>query len=190
MKKIGILGGTFNPPHIGHLIIANEVLDTLHLDEIRFMPNYVPPHKEKSGEVSPNDRLAMLERALGNHPSFSIERLEIERKGTSYTYDSMKLLIEKEPEALFYFIIGADMIEYLPKWYRIDELHELVHFVGVNRPGYNIESDYPIIMVDVPQMFISSSTIRRKLRTGRTVRYLIPDSVVNYIKGNDLYESK
>ena len=90
----------------------------------------------------------------------------------------------------FYFIIGADMIEYLPKWYRIDELLELVHFVGVNRPGYNVETDYPIIMVDVPQMFISSSTIRRKLRTGRTVRYLIPDSVVNYIKGNDLYESK
>ena len=74
----------------------------------------------------------------------------------------------------FYFIIGADMIEYLPKWYRIDELLELVHFVGVKRPGYNIETDYPIIMVDVPQMFISSSTIRRKLRTGRTVRYLIP----------------
>lgn len=190
MKKIGILGGTFNPPHIGHLIIANEVLDALNLDEIRFMPNYVPPHKEKSGEVSAFDRLAMLERAVSEHPCFSLERMEIERKGTSYTYDTMKLLIEKEPEASFYFIIGADMVEYLPKWYRIDELFKLVHFVGVNRPGYNIETDYPIIKVDVPQMFISSSTIRRKLRTGKTVRYLIPDPVVNYIKGNDLYEPK
>lgn len=190
MKKIGILGGTFNPPHIGHLIIANEVLDALHLDEIRFLPNYDPPHKEKSGEVSAYDRLAMLERALDEHPSFVLEKLEIERKGTSFTYDTMKLLIEKEPEASFYFIIGADMVEYLPKWHRIDELLELVHFVGVNRPGFNIETDYPITIVDVPQMFISSSTIRRKLRTGRTVRYLIPDQVVNYIKGNHLYESK
>lgn len=190
MKKIGILGGTFNPPHIGHLIIANEVLDALNLDEIRFMPNYVPPHKEQSGEVTADDRLAMLECALTDHPLFFLETIEIERKGTSYTYDTMKLLIEKEPDASFYFIIGADMIEYLPKWHQIDELIELVHFVGVNRPGYNVETDYPIIMVDVPQMYISSSTIRRKLRTGRTVRYLIPDPVVNYIKGNDLYESK
>lgn len=190
MKKIGILGGTFNPPHIGHLIIANEVLDTLNLDEVRFMPNFVPPHKESSEEVSAKDRLAMLERALSEHPSFSLEKLEIERQGISYTYDSMKYLTEKEPDASFYFIIGADMIEYLPNWYRIDDLLKLVHFVGVNRPGFTIKTPYPIIMVDVPEMYISSSTIRRKLRTGRTVKYLIPDSVVNYIKGNDLYESK
>lgn len=190
MKKIGILGGTFNPPHIGHLIIANEVLDALHLDEIRFLPNYVPPHKEQSGDVSASDRLAMLERALGDHPAFVLETVEMERKGTSYTYDTMKGLTEHEPEASFYFIIGADMIEYLPNWYRIDELLRLVHFVGVNRPGYRIETDYPITIVDVPDMFISSSTLRRKLRTGRTVRYLIPDPVVNYIKRNDLYESK
>ena len=110
MKKIGILGGTFNPPHIGHLIIANEVLDVLNLDEIRFMPNYVPPHKERSGEVTADDRLAMLERALGDHPSFLLEKIEIERKGTSYTYDTMKLLIEKEPDAivLFYYWCGYD----------------------------------------------------------------------------------
>src|SRR6476619_1163333 len=104
----------------------------------------------------------MLEQALYDNPSFFLEKIELERKGISYTYDTMKLLTEKEPEASFYFIIGADMIEYLPKWYRIDELLELVHFVGVNRPGYNIETDYPLITVDVPQMFISSSTIRQK----------------------------
>jgi len=190
MKKIGILGGTFNPPHIGHLIIANEVLDALELDEIRFMPNYVPPHKEQTEEVTAYDRLAMLERALYDHPSFIIEGVEIDRKGTSYTFDTMKLLTEQEPDASFYFIIGADMIEYLPKWHRIDELLQLVHFVGVKRPNYSEETEYPIIMVDVPQMFISSSVIRRKLRTGKTVKYLIPDSVVNYIKGNGLYESK
>src|SRR6476620_8391145 len=96
MKKIGILGGTFNPPHIGHLIIANEVLDALSLDEIRYMPNYVPPHKEGSGEVTAYDRMAMLEQALREHPCFYIEKSEMERKGTSYTYDSMKMLVEKE----------------------------------------------------------------------------------------------
>ncbi|WP_230303724.1 nicotinate-nicotinamide nucleotide adenylyltransferase, partial [Peribacillus simplex] len=92
MKKIGILGGTFNPPHIGHLIIANEVLDALELDEIRFMPNHVPPHKEKSEEVTDMDRLAMLENAIAGNSSFYIEGIEIERKGTSYTYDTIKLL--------------------------------------------------------------------------------------------------
>ncbi|CAK6476099.1 nicotinate-nucleotide adenylyltransferase [Peribacillus castrilensis] len=189
MKKIGILGGTFNPPHIGHLIIANEVLDALELDEIRFMPNHVPPHKEKSEEVTDMDRLAMLENAIAGNPSFYIEGIEIERKGTSYTYDTIKLLKELEPANEFYFIIGADMIEYLPNWHRIDELVHMVNFVGVKRPGYNENTVYPITMVKVPQMFISSSMIRRKLRTGKTVKYLIADPVVKYIKGNGLYES-
>ncbi|WP_110926946.1 nicotinate-nucleotide adenylyltransferase [Bacillus massiliglaciei] len=189
MRKIGILGGTFNPPHIGHLIIANEVLDALSLDEVRFMPNHTPPHKEKTGDVSDLDRLTMLEQALDGHPSFFIEDIELERKGTSYTYDTIKLLMERESDVEYYFIIGADMIEYLPKWHRIEELAELIQFVGVKRPGYKDETEYPIIMVDVPQMFISSSMIRRKLRTGKTVKYLIPDPVVRYIKENDLYES-
>lgn len=189
MKKIGILGGTFNPPHIGHLIIANEVLDALELDEVRFMPNHVPPHKEKTEEVTDLDRMAMLEDAIAGHPSFYIEGIEIERKGTSYTHDTIKLLKEREPNSEFFFIIGADMIEYLPNWHRIDELVELVQFVGVKRPGYNEKTEYPITMVQVPQMFISSSMIRRKLRTGKTVKYLLADSVAKYIKGNDLYES-
>lgn len=189
MKKVGILGGTFNPPHIGHLIIANEVLDALELDEVRFMPNHVPPHKEKSEEVTDLDRLSMLKHAVAGHSCFYIEDIEIERKGTSYTYDTIKQLKELEPDSEFYFIIGADMIEYLPNWHRIDELVGMVHFVGVKRPGYNEETEYPITMVQVPQMFISSSLIRRKLRTGKTVKYLLADSVVEYIKGNGLYES-
>lgn len=189
MKRIGILGGTFNPPHIGHLIIANEVLEALELDQVRFLPNYTPPHKEQTEEVSAMNRLTMLEHALSDHPLLVVETIEMERKGISYTYETLKLMKEREPDVQFYFIIGADMIEYLPNWHRIDELMELVQFVGVKRPGYNEDSHYPIKMVDVPQMFISSSTVRRKLRSGKTVKYLIPDRVVEYIKENRLYES-
>ncbi|WP_419884210.1 nicotinate-nucleotide adenylyltransferase [Peribacillus sp. B-H-3] len=189
MKKIGILGGTFDPPHISHLIVANEVLHALSLDEVRFMPNHIPPHKVKTHEVSDEDRLSMLHHAISGNPFFSVEEIEMKRKGTSYTYDTIKLLIEKEPECEFYFIIGGDMIEYLPKWHRIRELLEMVTFVGVKRPGYSEATSYPVTMVEIPQMFISSSLIRGKIKKGSPIQYLLPDSVVSYIKENGLYES-
>jgi nicotinate-nucleotide adenylyltransferase len=189
MKKIGILGGTFDPPHIGHLVVGNEVLDALGLDEIRFMPNHMPPHKKKTTSVTDADRLAMLTFAIEGNDFFSIETIEIERKGTSYTYDTMRLLKEREPGCEFYFIIGADMIEYLPKWHKIDELMQLVKFVGVKRPTYSESTDYPVTMVDIPEMFISSSMIREKIKKGRTVKYLLPEKVITYIEENHLYES-
>ena len=137
MTKIGILGGTFDPPHYGHLLIANEVLSELNLDEIWFMPNQEPPHKQKSESVENSDRLRMLELAIMENPAFKIEKLELERFGPSYTVDTMKILNERFPDHQFFFIIGADMIEYLPKWHKIDELIKLVQFVGVERPTYS-----------------------------------------------------
>ncbi|WP_071395838.1 nicotinate-nucleotide adenylyltransferase [Bacillus tuaregi] len=188
MKKIGILGGTFNPPHLGHLIIANEVQIQLEFDEIWFMPNQEPPHKETLNGVSGQHRAEMIRRAIANNPKFKLQLIELERPGRSYTYDTMKLLTEKNDDR-FYFIIGADMIEYLPNWYKIEELVQLVTFVGVNRPEYDKQSDYPIIYVDVPNIEISSLMIRNRIKNGKNARYFIPDSVMEYIEENRLYET-
>ncbi|MEH7178825.1 nicotinate-nucleotide adenylyltransferase [Neobacillus vireti] len=187
MTKVGILGGTFDPPHYGHLLIANEVLSELNLDEIWFMPNQEPPHKQKSESVENIDRLQMLELSIEGNPAFKIEKIELERLGPSFTVDTMKILNERFPEHQFYFIIGADMIEYLPKWHMIDELIELVQFVGVERPKYSSETEYPITYVDIPAFEVSSSMIRKRVEQGRSVRYLLPDRVIDFIRENHLY---
>lgn len=187
MKKIGIVGGTFDPPHQGHLLIANEALHGLSLDEIWFLPNQEPPHKQKSDSVNNEDRLKMLELATRDEPLFKIEKVELERPGPSYTYDTIKILTERHPNVRFYFIIGADMIEYLPKWYKIDELVNLITFVGVNRHNYNTSTEYPIIHIEIPEFQVSSSLIRKRLKEGKTVRYLVPDTVIDYLKEKNLY---
>ncbi|MBU8879466.1 nicotinate-nucleotide adenylyltransferase [Bacillus sp. FJAT-29790] len=187
MKKIGILGGTFDPPHLGHLIIANEVLNTMSLDEIWFMPNQEPPHKKKSNAIDDEDRVNLLKLAIQGHPNFKIELIELKRKGPSYSYETMKILKETHLDKQFYFIIGADMIEYLPKWYNIDELFDIVQFIGVRRPSYSHQSPYPILYAEVPEINISSSLIRSRLKEGKTVRYIVPDSVRSYIKEKNLY---
>ncbi len=188
MKKVGILGGTFDPVHTGHLIIADQVLSILDLDEIRFMPNGRPPHKIKETNSTNEDRLNMLQLAISDHPRFRIETIELNRDGKSYTYDTMVLLKQREPDTDFYFIIGADMVDYLPHWYRVDDLISLVQFVGVNRPGYQGKTDYPIVMIDIPMIHISSSMIREKIKKRESIRYLVPDKVLEYVKEHQLYE--
>lgn len=187
MKKVGILGGTFNPPHQGHLIIANEVCHSLGLHEVWFMPNQEPPHKTKAAGASNEDRVAMLEAAIKGNTLFKVEKAELERQGPSYTYETMRILKERYPQHQFYFIIGADMVEYLAKWHKIDELLNLVTFVGVQRPGYSMETSYPIETVEVPAIDLSSSMIRERLHEGGTVQYILPDSVIRYIRENKLY---
>ncbi|MTH52500.1 nicotinate-nucleotide adenylyltransferase [Bacillus mangrovi] len=187
MKEIGILGGTFDPPHYGHLLIASEVMAALSLDEIWFMPNRLPPHKQHEEHSSPDERFEMLKLAIGGAEGFKIQAAELERSGPSYTYDTVVLLKEKYPEASFSFIIGADMIEFLPQWSRIDELIRLVRFVGVNRPGYSPATDFKVTMADVPQFDVSSTMIRERLRNGETTRFLLPDQIKDYIRERGLY---
>ncbi|NHC39410.1 nicotinate-nucleotide adenylyltransferase [Bacillus sp. MM2020_1] len=187
MLKVGILGGTFDPPHNGHLLIANEVLSTLQLDEIWFLPNQEPPHKKKSESISNEDRLQMLELAIGGNDAFRVETMELHRQGPSYTVDTMKMMNNQYPDHQFFFIIGADMIEYLPKWHKIDELIKLVQFVGVERPSYSSQTDYPVLYVNVPALDVSSSMIRDRVKNGKTVRYLLPDSVIQFIEEKHLY---
>ena len=186
MKRVGILGGTFDPPHMGHLIVAEGIRDALRLDEIRFLPNNLPPHKAKTSTTN-QERLDMLERSIKGNPYFQIDTIEWEREGPSYTIDTIKLLKEREPSAEWYFIIGADMIEYLPKWKQVDELASLVHFTGVKRPGYREETNYPVTMAEIPEISISSSLIRSKIREGKSIKYLVTEEVKLDIEENRLY---
>ncbi|MCA1031828.1 nicotinate-nucleotide adenylyltransferase [Bacillus timonensis] len=187
MKKVGILGGTFDPPHYGHLLIANEVMTTLNLSEVWFMPAAVPPHKNSQKVSDVADRLKMIQLAIEENDKFKIEKIEITRSGPSYTYDTMKLLVATYPDTKFYFIIGGDMVEYLPKWNNIDELVKLIQFVGVKRPGYSMNSPYTINEVETPEFGVSSSMIRKRYSEGRSTKYLLPERVREFIKEKSLY---
>ncbi len=187
MKRIGILGGTFNPPHMGHLIIANEVRHALDLDEVRLMPTASPPHKAASGDATSYQRLRMVELAVEGIEGLAVSSFEVERGGVSYTYDTMKALSTCEPDTNFHFIIGGDMIDMLPNWYRIDELMELLTFVGVGRPGAEGKSKYAVKMVKIPEIDLSSTLIRNRFAEGGTVSLLIPANVEAFIRKEGLY---
>lgn len=188
-RQVGILGGNFNPVHQAHLIIADQVYHRLGLDEVYLMPSYEPPHVDVKKTINGDLRLEMLELALENQEHLKIETTELDHPGKSYTLETIKRLQAENPETDYYFIIGGDMVEYLPKWHRIDELVELVQLVGVRRPNYPQTSEYPIIWVDVPLMDLSSSFIRKQVREGCSINYLVPESVLNYIQEKGLYST-
>ncbi len=189
-RKIGILGGTFNPPHYGHLHIAQAVYEALQLDEVRFMPAATPPHKQKDESVTNENRFEMVRRAVQPYENFHPFSFEIERGGTSYTYDTMRLLTEREPDVDFYFIIGGDMIDSLSTWYKIDELMKMVRFVGVYRPGTNSQTNEPIEYVEAEPMDVASSVIRQYIREGKPVLQWVPETVYRYIEEEHLYENR
>lgn len=186
-QKIGIIGGTFNPPHIGHLIIAEQVADKLGLDKVFFMPNAKPPHVDVKEAIDPIDRARMVQAATMGNSRFDVELLEVQRGGKSYTYNTMLQLKLEHPNYEYYFIIGGDEVAYLKTWYRINDLLNLVKFVGVNRPDQPKVSAYPVTWVDVPDLMISSTDIRKRISHHQSVRYLVPDLVAAYIVENGLY---
>ncbi|RYL91554.1 nicotinate-nucleotide adenylyltransferase [Sporolactobacillus sp. THM7-4] len=192
MRKIGLLGGTFDPPHFAHLLIAEEALERCGLDEIWFLPSYIPPHKQgKVAHTSAENRVEMVRLAIQDNDRFRLSMIEINRKGRSYTVDTLRELKEKYPHEQFFFILGADMVNDLPTWHNIDELCRLTSFIGFRRPGYH--TDHPenanVIYIDMPQVDISSSYLRDRLKAGRTCRYFLPDAVRKYIEERRLYEN-
>ncbi|RXJ00001.1 nicotinate-nucleotide adenylyltransferase [Anaerobacillus alkaliphilus] len=189
MKKIGILGGTFDPPHYGHLLIAEEARIACSLDEVWFMPTRIPPHKVGSNLCSDADRIEMVKQAITGNSYFKLCLIEFERVGPSYTVDTMIELKKCNEDTSFFFIIGGDMINYLPHWKDIDKLLTLVTFVGIQRPGHPISSSYSekVVMIEVPQLEISSSEIRERLQHRKSVRYLLPETVHDYIKERNIY---
>lgn len=188
-EKIAIFGGSFNPVHIGHLIVAEQVRSNLSVDQVWFMPTNQPPHVDKKTVIDFRHRLTMLELAVSQNPYFQIETIEFERTGKSYTYETMLALKERYPDKTFYFIIGADMVEYLPKWYRIDDLIQLVQFVAVSRPGYQTATPYPVTWIPSIDVDISSSLIRNLVKYGKSIRYLVPQGVDTLIEKEGWYKS-
>lgn len=188
-ERVGIYGGTFNPIHNAHLLVGEQVQSLLSLHRVDFMPDFIPPHIDKKTAINAQMRVEMLKLAINDNPHFGIEMAELERGGVSYTYDTMKQLLDAHPLTDYYFIIGGDMVDYLPKWHRINDLVKLprFHFVGVRRLGAKNETNYPVIWVDVPTVAFSSTDIRHRISTGQSIKYMVPTKVEQYIKEHGLY---
>ncbi|MWV45340.1 nicotinate-nucleotide adenylyltransferase [Paenibacillus sp. HJL G12] len=191
--KVGIMGGTFDPIHIGHLLAAEAARDSFGLDQVWFMPSHIPPHKEQAG-ASGEDRLGMVAEAISDHPCFRTLDIEIRRGGVSYTIDTVKDIRSSFEGIDFHFIIGADMVNYLPKWEGIEELVGIMSFIGVGRPGSELDLEVlpsylkgKVLLADMPQVDISSTEIRERLTTGHSIRYMVTDSVYDYIRRRGLY---
>lgn len=186
-KQVGLLGGNFNPIHQAHLLIAEQVGQKMGLDEVHLLPSYLPPHVDEKKTIDSTHRLAMVKLAIEDNSFLSVDTRELARKGKSYTIDTLLEMTAENPEIEYYFIIGGDEVAYLPKWHRIDELIRIVNFVGVKRASYTLESPYPIIWVDVPEIQLSSSYIRKQVKQGCSIRYLVPERVREYIAEEGLY---
>ena len=186
--RIGILGGTFNPIHLGHLILAEEIREKLKLDSVIFMPAYLPPHKESKGIAAAKHRLAMVRRAIKGNPFFASSDIEIKRKGRSYTIDTLNQLKRKRAHDTLFFITGSDLLRYLAQWKDLKEIIKMVRFVVATRPGYPLEK-IPAYITTVPirAVDISGVEIRRAVRNKQSIRYLVPESVYSYIKTLRLY---
>ncbi|TDQ38032.1 nicotinate-nucleotide adenylyltransferase [Aureibacillus halotolerans] len=185
-KKVGLLGGTFDPPHIGHLILAQEVLVACQLDEIWFVPAQDPPHKKTRSLTSGVHRCAMLEKAIQGNQRFRLCSIEF-TEALSYTVDTVAALQNAYPDVHFSFIIGADMVEGLHLWKDIDDLMSQISFIAAKRPGYSLQSKFPLTIVDTPEIELSSTWLRNRLSELKPIAYLLDEDVLTYIKEHDLY---
>lgn len=187
MKKVGILGGTFNPVHAGHLLLAEGIREKLSLDRVLFIPCCFPPHKNSVKLAPSKDRLAMVRLAIKGNPYFKVSNKEIKREGKSYSIDTLEDLYRMyKGDAKLFFLMGSDNLSGLKKWKSIDRLIRLCTLVTAIRPGY--KTKYPgVKVVDIPTLPISSTNIRHLINQGKTIKYLVPESVRKYILKNRLY---
>lgn len=191
--KVGIMGGTFDPLHIGHMMAAEAARESYGLEEVWFMPSHIPPHKHEA-YVSGADRLAMVEETVKGHEAFRTLDWEVSSDGVSYTIDTIRKLQAEYPQLDFYFIIGADMVQYLPKWQGIEELAQRITFIGVERPGTQLDLEAlphaiaaKVLLADMPLVEISSTKLRERAAAGRSIRYMVPDAVYDYVQRSGLY---
>ncbi|MDT8902237.1 nicotinate-nucleotide adenylyltransferase [Anaeroselena agilis] len=198
-QKIGIMGGTFDPIHIGHLVTADAVRIEYRLDKVLFIPAANPPHKQDSQVTPALHRYIMTAMATYSNPHFFVSAIEMERPGPSYTIDTVRILHERYAErAKFYFITGADAVGDLPTWNNIDELLDLCDFVATTRPGcvsaiddvirhFGPKGAARIHRLTTPELEISSTDIRDRVKKGRSIKYIVPESVESYILKEGLY---
>lgn len=202
MKKIGIMGGTFNPIHYGHLFLAENAYEQMGLDQILFMPSNNPPHKKVKDIVSNEHRKTMVHMAIKDNPHFTLSTIELEREGTTYTADTLAILAREQPDTEFYFLVGADSFFSFPNWKNPERILELCTLVVFDRDHVEQEkmenqlkyltSTYPgakISLLEMPTIQISSKMIRERIANNKSIRYYVPIDVMAYIEKHNLYSA-
>jgi nicotinate-nucleotide adenylyltransferase len=190
--QIGLFGGSFNPPHVGHLIVAEAVRDQFALDAVWWIPNATPPHKPDAELVAPRHRRAMTEAAIAGNSAFRLCDVELAREGISYTADTVRVLQREHPEATFSLIIGSDSLDRFGTWHRPEEIASRVSLLVYARLGSREAVADPayanaVRYAAAPALEVSSTEIRARCQAGRSIRYLVPESVRTYIESNALY---
>jgi nicotinate-nucleotide adenylyltransferase len=188
--RIGVMGGTFDPIHHGHLVAASEVAHAFSLDEVVFVPTGQPEDKE--GASAAEDRYLMTVIATASNPQFSVSRVDIDRPGPTYTIDTLRdLRAARDPDDKLFFITGADALARIMSWRNVDELFSLAHFVGCTRPGHRLTGDGlpdgKVSLIEIPALTISSTLCRARVAKGEPIWYLVPDGIVQYIAKRRLY---
>lgn len=191
--KIGILGGSFNPVHIGHLLVAEDIIEKLRLDKVIFIPAYDPPHKKKLLDFS--RRWQMLKLAIARNPLFEISDIEKQRSGKSFTIDTLRVLKKQYPKDKLFFVMGTDQFAELSTWKEPDKLFQLAKIIVMRRPGFELKKHTKnfiakgrtVAFLDVIQIDIASADIRNRIKNNFSVRYMLPEPVLHYIIRNRLY---
>jgi nicotinate-nucleotide adenylyltransferase len=191
--RIGIMGGTFDPIHHGHLVAASEAAHVFELDEVIFVPTGMPYQKTGRTVSAGEDRYLMTVIATASNPRFSVSRVDIDRPGETYTIDTLRdLRAERGPDAELFFITGADALTEIFTWRDADELFKLAHFVGCTRPGHQLSlAGLPrdnVSLIEIPALAISSTECRARVRAGDPIWYLVPEGIVQYISKRRLYQ--
>jgi nicotinate-nucleotide adenylyltransferase len=197
-RAIGVMGGTFDPIHLGHLAVAEEAREALGLDRVLFVPAGQPPHK-LPGSVSPvRDRVAMVELAIAGNPAFELSTVEVDREGPSFTADTVEMLAKANPDATLHLVLSAETFAELPSWHEPDRLFESARMAVVPREGYPapdpawIARAFPgreerVDYLGGPRLGLSSTALRTRVAAGRSIRYLVPEAVETYIADHQLY---
>ena len=195
--RVGILGGAFNPPHIGHLVCAQEALVQLRLEKVVFIPVGEPPHREIEQDPGAEARLRMCEYAIAADERFALSRIEIDRVGPAYTVDTLRELAERRPGDELVLLLGGDQAAALPEWREPEEVLRLATVAAVAREGTvrehildrlaGLHGGEGVVFFDMPRIDVSSSLVRRRVGQGKPIRYLVPDAVADYIESKGLY---
>jgi len=202
VNRLGIMGGTFDPIHYGHLVAAEMARSKFKLSKVLFIPSGTPPHKNRSDISAAGLRFEMIERAIQDNPAFDISALELERKGPSYTVDTLRVLRHTWSEHEFYFITGTDALREIFSWREAEEILMMTEFIGAARPGFDasdfllqVQQEHPetqgrIHYLEVPALAISSTDIRARVKSGQPIRYLLPEPVRQFIQQYGLYTAE
>ncbi|MEU6728620.1 nicotinate-nucleotide adenylyltransferase [Nonomuraea wenchangensis] len=194
LRRVGVMGGTFDPIHHGHLVAASEVAHHFELDEVVFVPTGRPYQKSEREVSAAEDRYLMTVIATASNPRFSVSRVDVDRPGPTFTIDTLRDIANiYGPDVELFFITGADALGAILDWQQADELFELAHFVGCTRPGHTLHDpglpEGRVTLLEIPALAISSSECRQRVAKGEPIWYLVPDGIVQYINKRGLYHA-